>query len=258
MANAWEIEQVCVQQQGRTLVSASALTVPCGQLLVLIGPNGAGKSSLLKAMAGFSGHCRGQLLGQPIGGRGYPYGLLSWVAQHESGDSPLLLQDYVMLGRRPALGLLRQPDSTDRQHVLAAIQALELMPLARQSMARLSGGERQRAAIARALAQDAPCLLLDEPSNHLDIRHQHLMMQQLKALTQRGKTVVCVLHDLQLAANYADQLWLLADGALRCSGTPAQVFGHPVLAEAYRWPVQAVATAGQGWSILSVPRSAAA
>jgi iron complex transport system ATP-binding protein len=254
VADAWEIEQLTVSAQGRTLVSLGGLTVPRGQLLVLIGPNGAGKSSLLRAMAGFAGQCRGRLLGRPIGGKGYPYGLLSWVAQHETGDSPLSVADYLMLGRRPALGLLRQPDAADHRRVAEDLQVMELTALATQRVSRLSGGERQRAAIARALVQDAPCLLLDEPSNHLDIRHQHLLMQHLKQLTGQGRTVVCVLHDLQLAANHADQLWLLADGVLRCRGTPAQVLTHPVLAEAYRWPLQAVSRAGQGWSIVSNPQ----
>lgn len=256
MANAWEIEQLSVSAAGRTLVQLAGQVVPRGQLLVLIGPNGAGKSSLLRAMAGFAGQCRGRLLGQAIGGKGYPYGLLSWVAQHEAGDSPLSVADYVMLGRRPALGLLRQPDQVDHRRVAEALQLMELTAQAGLRVSRLSGGERQRAAIARALVQDAPCLLLDEPSNHLDIRHQHLLMQQLKQLTGQGKTVVCVLHDLQLAANHADQLWLLADGVLRCSGTPEQVLTHPVLAEAYRWPIQAVARGGQGWSIVSSPQAA--
>ncbi len=256
MANAWEIEQLMVSAQGRTLVSLAGLTVPRGQLLVLIGPNGAGKSSLLRAMAGFAGQCLGRLLGRAIGSKGYPYGLLSWVAQHEAGDSPLSVADYLMLGRRPALGLLRQPEQADHRHVAQALQLMELTVLAGQRMSRLSGGERQRAAIARALVQDAPCLLLDEPSNHLDIRHQHLLMQHLKQLTGQGKTVVCVLHDLQLAANYADRLWLLADGVLRCDGTPSQVLTHPLLAEAYRWPLLAQRNAGQGWSIVSSPQAA--
>ncbi|NWK78650.1 ABC transporter ATP-binding protein [Aquitalea sp. LB_tupeE] len=257
MANAWEIEQLTVSAQGRTLVSLGGLTVPRGQLLVLIGPNGAGKSSLLRAMAGFAGQCRGRLLGRAMGGKGYPYGLLSWVAQHETGDSPLSVADYLMLGRRPALGLLRLPDAADHRRVAEAMQVMELTPLAAQRVSRLSGGERQRAAIARALVQDAPCMLLDEPSNHLDIRHQNLLMQHLKQLTGQGRTVVCVLHDLQLAANHADQLWLLADGVLRCRGTPPEVLTHPVLAEAYRWPIQAVAGAGagQGWSIVSNPQA---
>ena len=236
-APAFEMDHIAVHAGSRCLFSARQLQIPAGSLCAIIGPNGAGKTTLLRALAGFHGHCHGRSLGQPLrAGQPRP---LAWVGQHEGADSPLCVADYVMLGRRPQLGWLGRSSAADQQAVARALDSMALQGLAGQRLATLSGGERQRAAIARALAQDTPLMLLDEPCNHLDIRHQQLLLRQLQLLAQQGRTLVCVLHELQLAANYADWLLLVADGQLVAQGTPEALLHGDLLSQVYRWPIRA-------------------
>jgi ABC-type cobalamin/Fe3+-siderophores transport system ATPase subunit len=235
----YDIESIQVRVDGKTLFSCGSLTILPGQLTAIIGPNGAGKSTLLRALSGMQGQCRGRFAGQPLrpeilcNGRS-----LAWVAQHQSADSPLSLQDYVLLGRRPHLGRWGQVSAEERQAVAALLAELELTALALRPLASLSGGQRQLAAIARAMVQDAPVILLDEPGNHLDIRYQHRLMGLLSRLAGTGRTVVCVLHDLALAANYADAVLLVAEGAIAQSGAVADVLQAGLLSRMYRWPIQ--------------------
>ena len=236
-APAFELDRVAVHAGGRCLFSARQLHIPAGSLCAIIGPNGAGKTTLLRALAGFHGDCHGHSLGQPLrAGQPRP---LAWVGQHEGADSPLCVAEYVMLGRRPQLGWLGRSSAADQQAVARALDSMALQGLAGQRLATLSGGERQRAAIARALAQDTPLMLLDEPCNHLDIRHQQLLLRQLQQLARQGRTLVCVLHELQLAANFADWLLLVADGELVAQGRPDAVLHSDLLSQVYRWPIRA-------------------
>ena len=206
-APAFELDRVAVHAGGRCLFSARQLHIPAGSLCAIIGPNGAGKTTLLRALAGFHGDCHGHSLGQPLrAGQPRP---LAWVGQHEGADSPLCVAEYVMLGRRPQLGWLGRSSAADQQ------------------------------AVARALAQDTPLMLLDEPCNHLDIRHQQLLLRQLQQLARQGRTLVCVLHELQLAANFADWLLLVADGELVAQGRPDAVLHGDLLSQVYRWPIRA-------------------
>ena len=206
-APAFELDHIAVHAGGRCLFSARQLHIPAGSLCAIIGPNGAGKTTLLRALAGFHGDCHGHSLGQPLrAGQPRP---LAWVGQHEGADSPLCVADYVMLGRRPQLGWLGRSSAADQQ------------------------------AVARALAQDTPLMLLDEPCNHLDIRHQQLLLRQLQQLARQGRTLVCVLHELQLAANFADWLLLVADGELVAQGRPDAVLHGDLLSQVYRWPIRA-------------------
>ena len=248
---AYDIQQLRVGGAGGTRFACTGLAIPAAALTVIIGPNGAGKSTLLRALAGFHGQAHGTLLGRPLdrdlarGGR-----TLAWVAQHCAPDSPLPVADYILLGRRPLLGRWAGARAADRCVVEALMTELELERRADVPLARLSGGERQRAAIARAVVQQTPVLLLDEPGNHLDIRHQHLLMGMLRRLVSQGHTVVCVLHELTLAANYADRLLLLADGRLVRAGTVADVLQPRLLSRLYRWPIAALRCPDSGvWRV---------
>jgi len=235
----YDMDAIQVRVEGKNLFSCGRLTIWPGQLTAIIGPNGAGKSTLLRALSGMQGQCRGRFGGQPwspdmlCNGRS-----LAWVAQHQSADSPLSLHDYVLLGRRPHLGRWGRVSPAERQMVDALLDQLELTTLTARSLASLSGGQRQLAAIARAIVQDAPVILLDEPGNHLDVGYQHRLMGLIKGLARDGRTVVCVLHDLALAANYADKVLLVAEGSIVQTGPVSQVLQAGLLSRMYRWPIQ--------------------
>lgn len=243
--HAYQFDSIQVMADSKPLFQCRQLTIPANRVTAVIGANGSGKTTLLRAIAGFHGRCHGRLFGQALGSR-----QAAWVGQHEGNDSPLAVRDYVMLGRRPHLGWFRRPSDVDREAVQLALRTLELEPLAHSRLHTLSGGERQRAAIARAMAQATPVVLLDEPTNHLDIRHQHLLMRSLSRLAMTGRTVVSVLHDLDLAANYAQWLILVDGGRILAQGTPRQVLRDELLSTAYHWQIRTrPPVARQGWQI---------
>ena len=248
--SAFQIDQLSLQMGHKTILQSVNTVIPRGSLCVLIGPNGAGKSTLLRHLAGLLPPQQGEVMyhGQPVTQLKARQRAqqIAWVGQHPPSDCSLSIEDFVMLGRRPHLGRFALPKADDRQRVQQALQALELTALARQRYQQASGGERQRAVIAQALAQDTPTLLLDEPTNHLDLRHRQILMQRLFALTARGKTVVAVLHDLELAAKYADWLVLLHQGRVLRAGPPACVLDSEALSIAYDWPIRVVQES-HGW-----------
>jgi len=233
--SVFQASQLRVQRQGRTLLDVDHIELPANRLVAVLGANGAGKSTLLKALAGFipaEGEVRffGQLW-QPDRHRGRH---VAWVAQHGPVESALSVEEYVMLGRRPRLGLFGRAGQEDYQEVNAAIATMELEGYRERRLSNLSGGERQRASIARAIAQGTPAILLDEPTNHLDLRHQYLLMRWLSRVSETGRSVVTVLHDLGLAANHAHWLVLMNEGRVLAAGTPAEVLTEATLSQAYR------------------------
>jgi ABC-type cobalamin/Fe3+-siderophores transport system ATPase subunit len=252
---AFDIRWLQVRAGSRVRFACEALAIPAGALTAIIGPNGAGKSSLLRALAGFHGQCDGQLLGRRIDRTLTADGqTLAWLGQHPS-NSPLRVRDDILLGRRPRLGRWGRPRPGDLAAVHRIMVEFDLLPLADVPVGRLSGGERQRVALARAVVQEAPVVLLDEPGNHLDIRHQHIVMHLLRRLARQHCTVVCVLHDLSLAANYADWLVLVAEGRIARAGLADDVLQAPLLSELYRWPIRPLQRLDdQLWSVDAVVR----
>lgn len=227
---------------GRKLLCDIRLDLPAGQVSVLLGPNGAGKTTLLRLLAGLAAPSQGavRLAGQCVSRMDAQQRArrIAWVPQHLPADIPLTVSEFVALGRMPYLGAFARPAAADRAAVAQALATAELEDHAAKRLDALSGGERQRAAIARALAQQAPIILLDEPTNHLDLRHQHKLQLLLRELAAQGKTVVQVLHDLALAAEYADRVALLDGGRLAADGAPSAVLTPEKLLAVYRWPVR--------------------
>ncbi|WP_233201135.1 ABC transporter ATP-binding protein [Chromobacterium alticapitis] len=227
---------------GRELLRDIRLDLPAGQVSVLLGPNGAGKTTLLRLLAGLAAPSHGavRLNGQCVSRMDARQRarLIAWVPQHLPADIPLTVSEFVALGRMPYLGAFARHAAADRAAVAEALATVELQPHAAKRLDALSGGERQRAAIARALAQQAPLILLDEPTNHLDLRHQHKLQLLLRELAAQGKTVVQVLHDLALAAEYADRVALLDSGRLAAEGAPRAALTPERLLAVYRWPVR--------------------
>ncbi|UTH76686.1 ABC transporter ATP-binding protein [Chromobacterium sp. IIBBL 290-4] len=225
---------------GRALLSDIQLDLPAGQVSALLGPNGAGKTTLLRLLAGLAipsagavrlnGQCVCRMDALQRARR------IAWVPQHLPAGIPLTVEEFVALGRMPFLGAFTRPSPRDRD--AAALATVEMDRHARSRLEQLSGGEKQRAAIARALAQQTPVILLDEPTNHLDPRHQHQLQLLLRELAAQGKTVVQVLHDLALAAEYADQAVLLEQGRLVACGQPRLTLTPERLEKVYRWPLR--------------------
>lgn len=204
------------------------LSIESGERLALIGPNGAGKSTLLRVAGGLLAPSRGQveLAGRPVVGldRMAVARRLAFVPQEPSMPFAATVEEIVGLGRLPHEDPFRGARPADKAAVAAAIERVGVGPLLGRDARELSLGERQLVLIALAVAQEAPILVLDEPTVHLDLRHQVSTMELLVDLNERdGTTIVAVLHDLGMAAHFFPRLVLLEDGAIVGDGPPSEV-----------------------------------
>jgi iron complex transport system ATP-binding protein len=212
---------VAVSFGGPPVVGPLSLSVSDGEWLGLIGPNGAGKSTLLKAAVGVVPHT-GAI---DLGGQASRPGLdIAWMPQRPHLPEEMTVTDYVLLGRTPHLGSFGTERPRDLVSVERSLERLDLLGLASRALATLSGGEAQRAVLARALAQEAPVLLLDEPTSNLDIGHALDVLEIIDELrVNDGLTVVTALHDLTLAGRFAGRVVLLAEGRVVADGSPREV-----------------------------------
>ena len=234
---ALEATGVHVRLGGKPVLHGVDLAVPPGTWHAVLGPNGAGKSTLLRAVAGLLPH-HGQIR---IGGElvaGLPAKararLVAFVPQQPQLPDDVTVAAYVLLGRTPHLGYFGVESAHDRAVADAALARLDLGPLAARRLGTLSGGERQRVVLARALAQQAKVLLLDEPTTALDLGHQQQVLDLVDELrTDEGLTVVATLHDLSVAAQYADAVTLLVGGRAVARGAAGDVLSEAVIAEHY-------------------------
>jgi iron complex transport system ATP-binding protein len=192
-----------------------------GEWLGLIGPNGAGKTTLLKTAVGVVGHAGSVSFGSRERRRGLD---VAWMPQRPRLPEDMGVADYVMLGRTPHLGYLAAETRHDVETVYLALQKLDLLSFSRRPLGTLSGGEAQRAVLARALAQEAPVLLLDEPTASLDIGHAVEVLDVVDELRrQEGLTVISAAHDLTMAGRYAERLILISRGRVVAEGAPRDV-----------------------------------
>ncbi len=213
---------------GRRVLGGVDLEVAPGEWVAVIGPNGAGKSTLLRVIAGVVRPAGGQV---SIGGR--PAAsltrreraqLVAVVPQHPAIPPGITVLDYALLGRTPYLPFWATETARDVARVRNVLARLDAGGLAGRALDRLSGGELQRVVLARALVQDAGVLLLDEPTTSLDIGHQQQVLELVDGLRHEdGLAVVSAIHDLTLAAQYADRLLLLHEGEVVAAGPPEQV-----------------------------------
>jgi iron complex transport system ATP-binding protein len=232
------VDALQVRLGGRLVADGVTLTVERGGWTTLIGPNGAGKSTVLRAVAGLVAHDGVVAVGgvhvrdASVRRRAR---LLASVPQAPLLPPDMTVGEYALLGRTAHLGLLGRPGAGDRAAAEQALERLDLAALAGRRLDALSGGERQRAVLARAIAQDAPVLLLDEPTTALDVGRQQEVLELVDALrAERGLTVLGAMHDLTLAGQYAERLALLAGGRLVAHGPPADVLTEPLIATHYR------------------------
>jgi iron complex transport system ATP-binding protein len=214
-----------------------------GSFFIILGPNGSGKTTLLKLVAGLlpAPMATVFLKNRDIG----EYSarelalLTSYVPQHHHQNFPFRLFDFVLMGRAPHLGFMGQAGNDDRRRVAEALAFTDLSAKSDCLLPTLSGGEGQRALVAKAICQDTPLVLLDEPTASLDLGHQVRLMDLLNDLCRQGRcSVVMVSHDLNLASRYADQILLLSDGQVAAHGPPGEVFKRDILEAIYQCRLQ--------------------
>jgi iron complex transport system ATP-binding protein len=214
-----------------------SLTVQAGELLTVLGPNGSGKSTLLRVLSGALPPTEGEvrLFGIPIGTRSRRAiaSELAVVSQSEEVAFGYSVQDVVMMGRAAHQDGWMRPRARDRAIVKQAIARCDLGKLVDRAVSDLSGGEQKRVAIARALAQTPRILLLDEPTAFLDVRHQVALFDLLEDEVSRGLACVVVMHDLNMAAQYASRVVLAKEGRLIALGTVEEVMTYARLRETF-------------------------
>jgi iron complex transport system ATP-binding protein len=222
------VENLTLGYGDRTVVEGLDLVVPPGRITAIVGANACGKSTLLRSMSRLLAPRAGTVLldgkavhRMPAKQLARTLGLLP---QSPIAPEGITVADLVGRGRHPHQGILSRWNAHDDEAVATALDATDTAALADRAVDELSGGQRQRVWIAMALAQETDLLLLDEPTTFLDVSHQVEVLDLLVDLNRsRGTTVVMVLHDLNLAARYADHLVALAGGAVHASGTPVEV-----------------------------------
>lgn len=223
-----------VRYGGRVAVRPTAITLSRGELVALVGPNGAGKSSLLKALAGLAAH-DGTVTWNDAPLTGHERArTLAYLPQNPPVHWPLLARDLVALGRLPHRAFGTVPTPADTAAVERALDEADALGFADRPVDQLSVGERARVLLARALAVDAPVLLVDEPVAMQDPHHQLRVMTTLRRYAARGGLVVAVLHDLGLAARFCSRVLLMNAGELVADGPPATALSGDAIRTHYR------------------------
>ncbi len=241
-----DVHDLSLSRTGRQILHSVSLRTEQGRVLGLVGPNGAGKSTLLrtlyKALVPESGHVTvdgedvSHLSRRAIAQR------ISVVAQQTEATLPLPVRDSVALGRLARRHAFDYGTGDDAQIVDEALAQVGLTGFAERLTDQLSGGELQRVLIARAIAQRASHLLLDEPTNHLDIHHQYLILEMVRTIPA---TTVIVLHDLNLAAQFCDELVLLENGRVVAAGEPFEVLTPERVSRVYRISADVIESKGR-------------
>ncbi|MFO1105319.1 MAG: ABC transporter ATP-binding protein [Amaricoccus sp.] len=243
-----QVEALCATRDGQPVLTDVSLEIGRGEMVGLLGPNGAGKTTLLRSILGLLEPASGRIR---LGDR--PLTALkprerarrvAYIPQERTIAWPLTVAALVGLGRTP----YRSAPAADRAAVEAALGAMDLDALRDRPATALSGGERARVLIARALAQEAPLLLADEPVAGLDPAHALLLMQRFRDLAAAGRGLLVSLHDLGLAARHCDRLILLDRGRIAASGRPVAVLTPERLARVYG--ITAFASTDEGGPIL--------
>ena len=230
-------DALTVQLQDRTVLDRVSVGFEPGRIAAVVGPNGAGKSTLLKTLAGLlpAAHGRVTLGGRVLGelDRRERARALAFLPQERSVHWPLAVRAVVALGRLPHRDKAHGESPRDSEAIEAAMRAMDVAPFAARSVQELSGGERARVLFARALAQEAPVLLADEPTAGLDPAHALALFATLQRLAAEGRTVVVALHDLSLAARFCHDAIVLRAGRVLASGGVAETLTAERLSKAF-------------------------
>lgn len=240
-----KIEELCVYYGERRVLNEVSLEVRSGEVVALIGPNGAGKSTLIRAVSGVIPVRGGRIqvnntdvttLSSMQRAR-----QISVVPQAVSLPPAFTVWETVLLGRTPHLNFLGQTSAADEALASQALEQVDMFQLRESRMDQISGGEQQRVLLARALTQAAPILLMDEPTTHLDLRHQIDLLKLITAQARaKGLTVLTALHDLNLASLFADRIAIIENGQLCVAGNPTETLTSEILGSVYGVPVSVV------------------
>jgi iron complex transport system ATP-binding protein len=241
-------DRVSVRYTAAPALAEISERVQAGEWLGIIGPNGAGKTTLLRSAAGLVAH-QGTIAigGKPTAQlrRRTRAQLVAYVPQLPELPPEMSVFEYVLFGRTPHIGYLRMETRADREICAGLLDRMTLSPMAGRRLGTLSGGELQRVVLARALAQQAPVLLLDEPTSALDLGRRVAALELVDELRrEHSLTVLSVVHDLTLAGQFADRLLLLDGGRVAAAGTPASVLREEVLAGHFGPGLHVLRTAG--------------
>ena len=255
MSAALQTRQLSAELGGRQVLKSIDLQITAGSWTCVVGPNGAGKSTLLKAMAGLLQHSgqvlwQGQLLASLT--RQQRALQLSWLGQGETSTLDLRVWDVAMLGRLPHQSWMGAPSAHDAQMVEAALKATQAWDWRERMLGELSGGERQRVLLARAMAGNAPTMLMDEPLANLDPPHQVDWLEQVHCLLAQGTTVVSVLHEIGMAL-HADDIVVMREGQVLHHGAASDTATHSAIESVFDQRIHIRALDGQ-WVVL--PRMA--
>jgi iron complex transport system ATP-binding protein len=256
--SALRLDHVSVTLGGASILDGVSAEVERGDWVAVIGPNGAGKSTLLRAIGGLI-DCDGSVAldGTPVSGLGRRVlaQRLAFVPQSPLLPPEMRVREYVLLGRTPHIGPLSHESRRDVEAAERALERLDLVEFASRPLRTLSGGEQQRAVLARALAQEAPVLLLDEPTMALDIGRQQQVLDLVALLREQSElTVLSAMHELTLAAQYADRLWLLSRGQLVAAGLPDEIVTEALISEVYGAAVRVVSDASGPVAVVPLRR----
>ncbi|GAA0206776.1 ABC transporter ATP-binding protein [Corynebacterium riegelii] len=253
-----QVRNLKVSYGATVIVDGIDLDVPQGGVTTLIGPNGCGKSTLLRAAAGLIACDRGTVTLNGVDTaklkRREIARQLAVLPQTPVAPEGLTVRDLVSRGRHPHQSWLRQASAEDARAVDAVMELTNIAEFADRPLERLSGGQRQRAWIAMVLAQDTPLVFLDEPTTYLDLSHSVEVLSLVRRLAdQEGRTVLMVLHDLNLAARYSDQLIVMQRGEVRAVGAPAEVVTESLLSRVFDLPAVVASDPVSGGPLV-VPR----
>ena len=254
-----KVENLSVSYCPRQVLQDVSLEVNSGEVVALIGPNGAGKSTLVRAVSGVipvesgricvidfpattrRGKCNRPQVDLLSLSPMQRARFLAVIPQVASMPHAFTAWETVMMGRTPYLNFLGQVSAKDEAIARLALQKVDALSLSERRVGELSGGEQQRVLLARALAQSTPILLLDEPTSNLDLHYQVGFMEILSVLAHQDNLAVMIaLHDLNLAARYANRVALLVDGEIKATGTPRQVLTSELISTAYHLSVQVI------------------
>lgn len=242
MSIAFNAQGISVRIGNATLVASASLEISYGELVALVGPNGAGKTTMLSVLAGDRNPTSGMVT---IDGRApSEWGAAALarrravLTQENQVSFPFRVREVVAMGRTPWRGT--EYSHEDDEAIAAALLECDVLHLAHRTFTSLSGGERARVSLARVLAQRTPAVLLDEPTASLDLRHQEDVLTIARRLADSGTAVGVVLHDLSLAAAYADRIAVMEKGRVAAVGTPAQVMEPELLERVYGIGVRVV------------------